>query len=69
MSGDLPYGPLGAVAVFDGQRWHDYSQYFSGIRQAPVRAIAVDPQGRFWFATVLEGILVYDGSKTAAANQ
>lgn len=61
VAGDLPYGPLGAAARYDGQRWRDYSPNFSGLRQAPVRSLAIDGQGRVWFATLLEGILVYEG--------
>ena len=61
VGGDLPAGPIGAAAMFDGERWHDYSQHFSGERHAPVRAIVADPEGRIWFGTLLAGVVVYDG--------
>ena len=61
---DLPVGPIGAAAMFDGQEWHDYSSYFSGFRHAPVRAIAVDLEGKIWFATLLDGVSVYEGFTT-----
>jgi hypothetical protein len=61
VGGDLPYGPLGAAATYDGQGWRDFSQFFSGLRQAPVRTIVADADGKVWFATLLEGILVFDG--------
>jgi streptogramin lyase len=63
VGGDLPAGPMGAAAMFDGQKWHDYSQYFSGARPAPIRAIVADQEGRVWFGTTLEGVIVYEGFK------
>lgn len=59
VGGDLPVGPVGAAAMFDGERWHDYMDYF-WLKQAPVRDIAIDRQGQIWFATLLDGIHVYD---------
>lgn len=64
VGGDLPHGPLGAAAVFDGHKWQDYSQYFSGFRHAPVRCIRIDSLGKVWFATLLEGIYVYKGDQS-----
>jgi hypothetical protein len=58
---DLPTGPVGAAAMFDGEQWHDYSQYFSGDRRAPVRAIVADAENRIWFGTLLQGVITYDG--------
>lgn len=60
MGGDLPVGPMGAAAMFDGEKWTDYSQYFTGPHPAPVRAILSEPTGPIWFGTLLEGIVVYD---------
>lgn len=60
MGGDLPVGPMGAAAMFDGEKWTDYSQFFTGPHPAPVRAILTEPKGPIWFGTLLEGIVVYD---------
>ncbi len=60
MGGDLPVGPMGAAAAFDGEKWTDYSQFFTGPHPAPVRAILTEPGGTVWFGTLLEGIVVYD---------
>ena len=65
---DLPVGPLGAAAMFDGRTWRDYSAYFTVDRQAPVRAILADAENRIWFATLLEGISVYEGFRTTQST-
>jgi hypothetical protein len=62
MGSDLPAGPVGAAAYFDGDRWIDHSEYFSGLHQAPVRAIVATSENGVWFGTLLEGVVVYDPS-------
>ncbi|MBC7265210.1 MAG: hypothetical protein H5T64_12775 [Chloroflexi bacterium] len=54
---DFPTGPIGGAAMYDGEKWHNYSQYFS---QAPLRAIVADGEG-IWFGSLLDGIRVYEG--------
>jgi ligand-binding sensor domain-containing protein len=69
MGGDLPVGPMGAAAVFDGENWTDHSQFFTGPHPAPVRAILAEPTGSVWFGTLLEGIVVYDPDAAAERAQ
>ncbi|MBN1177792.1 MAG: hypothetical protein JXD18_01160 [Anaerolineae bacterium] len=55
-----PTQSSGAVAVFDGQTWREYTPRTSGLVEGQVTAITEDPQGRFWFGTYGSGLSIYD---------
>lgn len=66
--GVLYVGTDGGLYALDGEEWTCLTEWLlPGVHLAP-HAVAIDGDGRVWFADVDEGLFMYDGSSIVCAS-
>lgn len=61
-SDNVWFGTSGGAAKFDGTTWTQYTPLNTIAFSDPVNAITFDASGNVWFASMLDGIIKYDGT-------
>jgi ligand-binding sensor domain-containing protein len=60
IAASLPNTAGGVLAKFDGSSWKIYKEGLTGYPGADTVTIAKDNQGRYWFGTRTNGIILYE---------